>query len=198
MRASPTLRGRSCPVPHGGRQRPRCHLPSPRPTHHGCSHPRPAETHFAVPTLGLAMAPRQTLGGKEDFSSQKSQPKHSPAVGAPRQPLSVMALPLLGDLPRCNTTTPDLAAPAGMAAGSAIPSGGPSTPGHAIAVKPGAFLQRDAAKPALPWWWGASALGGVVVSALPRLWAKHPRAKPEPQRNLFLALPCLPSVLPFF
>jgi len=54
----------------------------------------PTETRFAPPTLGLAMATRQTLGGKEDFFSQKSTPKRSPVVAVPRQPLSVVALPL--------------------------------------------------------------------------------------------------------
>lgn len=52
--------------------------------------------HFAAPTLGLAMALRQTLGGKVDFSPQKSHLEHSCMVVAPRQPLSIVVLLLPG------------------------------------------------------------------------------------------------------
>lgn len=189
MRVSPALRGRSCPAPCGGGQRPRRHLLSPRPPHHGCSPPCRTEARFAAPTLGLAVSPRQTLGGKEDFSSQKSHLKGSPVVAAPRQPLSVVALPLAGALPRRNPTARDLAAPVGMAARSAVPSSGPSTPETHHCCERRSVLQRDVAVECV------RPRGG---SALPPRRAKHPGAEPEPQRNLFLALPYLPSVLPFF
>lgn len=93
MRASPALRGRSCLAPHAKQLH--HHLPSPSPLHAGCS-PIVPPRHFAAPTLGLAMASRQTLGGKVDFSPQKSHLEHSCMVVAPRQPLSIVVLLLPG------------------------------------------------------------------------------------------------------
>lgn len=151
MRVSPTPRGRSCPVPHRGRQRHRRHLPSPRPPHHGCSPPCPTKVRFAAPTLGLAMAPRQTLGGKEEFSSWKTHPEHNPMVAAPRQPLSVVVLPLPGALPWRNAATP------GMAARSTDPSSGPSTPKTHHHCENRVFSRET-------WRWGASARGGGMLS----------------------------------
>lgn len=48
--------------------------------------PCPTKARFAAPTLGLAMVPRQTLGGKEDFSAQKSHPRCSTGGSAKAAP----------------------------------------------------------------------------------------------------------------
>ena len=141
-------------------------------------------------------------GPKADFEQKRrlflseKPPQAQPHGGGAKAAPSVVALPLPGALPRCNAaTTRDLAVLVGMAARSAVPSSGPSTPRHSITVKAGAFC-REMLRNQHRRGGGVRPPGGG--SALPRLRAKHPRAEPKPEQNLFLALPYLPSVLPFF
>lgn len=156
----------------------------------------PLVPHFGVPTVCLVVALRQTLGGRHDFSSEISHPRLSCVVTVPRQALRVLILLLPGILTQHNIIVPDLTTPVAMAAHSTVPLGGPSTPRHPTSVNAGAFYRElvqnwpcHGSGVHLPWWGG---------STLNRLWAKHPLAEPEPEQNLFLALPYLPGILPFF
>lgn len=147
--------------------------------------------HFAAPALGLAMVSRQTLGGKADFSSQKSHLEHSSWChgGGTKVTPEHRGLAAARDCPRPHCSG------SGLGTHSATPLSGTSTLRHAITVKSGVFCSPERCCETGTTS-GCIPCGGVQPCLV---CGRNTLAlNPQPEQNLFLALPYLPSVLPFF